>query len=326
MMSSHIIGIDVGGTNIKAGLFNGDGDIIEWKKTPSLIRKGKQAFLEKISRIVTNFKKKTSSIHPILGIVVPGIIDKKRECVIHSPNLPGWDNFPIKQFLTEKLSMDIKLENDANGAALGELWKGAGKDLRTFMLLTLGTGLGSCLILNKKLWTGENGKAAEIGHTKIVPNGIRCDCGGKGCLEKYFSSSAIERIAKSALKLEKKTELNGQPLTPKTIYEAARNGDTVALEIYREISRYLGIAIANVINLLDIKHFILSGGISNAANIFLPFLKHEIGKNLFYPFSTDFTIEKGKLGNRAGATGAAYLALANASPQRAEKVHKNSNR
>ncbi len=324
-MSSHIIGIDVGGTNVKAGLFNADGDIIEWKKTPSLIHKGKQAFLEKISRIVINFEKKTPSIYPVLGIVVPGIIDKKRECVIHSPNLPGWDNFPIKHFLNEKLSMDIKLENDANGAALGELWKGAGKDLSNFMLLTLGTGLGSGLVLDKKLWTGEDGKAAEIGHTKIVPDGIRCDCGAKGCLEKYFSSSAIERIAKNALKSRKKTKLSWQPLTPKTVYEAARNGDAVALEIYREISRYLGIAIANVINLLGIKHFILSGGISNAANLFIPFLEYEIGKNLFYPFSKDFTIEKGKLGNRAGATGAAYLALKSVSPRRTEKVHKNNN-
>jgi glucokinase len=313
MTNSHIVGIDIGGTNIKAGLFNTTGDLIEWKITPSLIEKGRDVTLKRITNLIKKLEKNRESLLPVTGIVVTGIIDKKREYIVHSPNLLGCDNFYIKQALQEKLKRKIVLENDANGAALGELWKGEGKEFKNFMLLTLGTGLGSGLVINRKLWTGDDGSAAEIGHTKIVPGGLKCGCGAKGCLEMYFSNRAIERLVRKSLKNKSKTILKRYPLSQaissKLVYNIAKKGDTVAIKIYRDISRYLGIAIANVINLLGIKNFILSGGISNASDLFIPFLIEEVNKNLFYPFSKDFTILKGKLGNTAGATGAAYLAL-----------------
>ncbi len=313
MTNSHIVGIDIGGTNIKAGLFNTDGDIIEWKQTPSLIEKGRDVVLIRITNLIKKLEKNRVSLLPVTGVVVAGIIDKKREYIVHSPNLWGCDNFHIKQALQERLNRKIVLENDANGAALGELWKGEGKRLKTFMLLTLGTGLGSGLVINRKLWIGEDGSAAEIGHTKIIAGGLKCKCGSKGCLELYFSNRAIERIVKRVLKKKPDTLLRkynlSKAISPKTVYNAARKGDVVAINVYREISRYLGIAIANVINLLGVKNFILSGGISNAYGLFIPFLKEEVNKNLFYPFSKDFIILKGKLGNTAGATGAAYIAL-----------------
>ena len=313
MKNSLIIGIDIGGTYIKAGLFNSNGYIIEWKKISSMIEKGRDAFLKRITKIVKQFEENRTSIHPVVGVVIPGILDKKREYVIHSPNLNGWDNFYIKKSVEDTIKKKVVLENDANGAALGELWKGKGKKLNNFMLLTLGTGLGSGLIINKKLWIGEYGSASEIGHTSIVPGGIKCGCGAKGCLEMYFSSQAIKRLVKKVLKQKKKTLLRKyiplEAASPETVYKVAKKGDEVAINIYREMSRYLGVAISNVINLLGIKNFILSGGISNAFDLFIPFVEEEVNKNLFYPFSKDFTIQKGALGNRAGATGAAYLAL-----------------
>lgn len=313
MKQSYVIGIDIGGTDIKAGLFNKNGDITDWKKVPSDVEKGKDAVLKKIAELIKKFEKKEVTILPAVGVAVAGIIDKKRERIIHSPNLKKLDNFKIKKTLERKLKKSIIIENDANAAALGELWKGEGKRFKNFMLLTLGTGLGSGLIINRKLWVGEDGNAAELGHTKIVPGGLKCGCGAKGCLEMYFSSQAIERIVKRALKSGVNTILTQYPVTeavsPKIVYRAAKKGDEVAINVYREISGYLGIAIANVINLLGIKIFILSGGISNAFNLFIPFLTEEVSKNLFYPFSNNFKILKGKLGNRAGATGAAYLVL-----------------
>jgi len=313
MKQSYIIGIDIGGTDIKAGLFTKKGNIIKWRKIPSNVEKGKDVVLEGIINIIEKFEERGMSIFPVLGIVIAGIIDNKKGKIIHSPNLKKLDNFKIRKALKERLKKDIVIENDANGAALGEMWKGAGKRLKNFMLLTLGTGLGSGLVINRKLWIGEDGNASEMGHTKIVPDGIKCGCGGKGCLEMYFSSKAIERIVKRVLKEIRNTRLKQYPLTeaisPRTVYKEAKMGDAVASNIYREISEFLGIAIANVINLLGIKNFILSGGISDAYDLFIPFLTEAIGKNLFYPFSKDFTILKGKLGNKAGATGAAYLAL-----------------
>lgn len=313
MKKEYIIGIDIGATNIKAGLFNKNGDINEWRTIPSLIEKGRDPFLKRITGLVKKFEKDRVDIFPVVGVVVAGIIDKEREYIIHSPNLWGCDNFYIKKALQERLSRDVIIENDANGAALGELWKGEGKSLKNFMLLTLGTGLGSGLVLNRKLWIGEDGSAAEMGHTKIVPGGLKCGCGAKGCLEMYFSSQAIERLVKKALKKGTNTLLRKYPLSratsPEIVYKAAIKGDVVAINVYREISRYLGIAIANVINLLGVRSIILSGGISNAYDLFIPFLREEVNKNLFYPFLKDFTILKGILGNKAGATGAAYLAL-----------------
>jgi len=323
---SYIIGIDIGGTDIKAGLFNKHADIIEWTKTASRVKKGKQTVIAKIVQIVEEFEEKHSNIIPVIGIAIAGIIDKKRGIVVHSPNLLNLDNFQIKEELEKTLKKSVIIENDANAAALGELWKGNGRGLKNFMLLTLGTGLGSGLVLDGELWTGEDGIAAEFGHTKIVPDGIKCDCGAKGCLEMYFSSKAIARIVKRILKKETKTVLNSFPakdaISPKTVYNAASNGDEAAIGVYREISKYLGIAIANVINFLGIKHFILSGGISNAFNIFIPFLDNRVSKNLFYPFRTDFNIVKAKLGNRAGATGAACLVLQHVNRNNSKKVIK----
>jgi len=313
MRQAYIIGIDIGGTDIKAGLFDKNGDIREWRKVTSAVEKGKNVVLKRIKTLVKKFEENRVNILPVVGVAVAGIIDKKREYIIHSPNLQGWDSFDIKSALEKRLERDVVIENDANTAALAELWRGEGRKLKNFMLITLGTGLGSGLVINRKLWIGEDGSAAEMGHTKIVLGGLRCGCGARGCLEMYSSSQAIERIVKNVLSKKVDTILridsHTKTVSPKIVYKAAKKGDEVAINIYREISRYLGVAIANVINLLGIKSFILSGGISNAYDLFIPFLKAEVSKNLFYPFSEGFQILKGKLGNRAGATGAAYLAL-----------------
>jgi glucokinase len=306
------LGIDIGGTNIKAGLFDAKGKLLTWRSISSQMDMGRNHVVARIGKLVAGMRRKHRLI-PVIGIVVAGIINKRRTHLIHSPNLPGWDNFEIRRSLSRTLQCRVVLENDANGAALGELWKGVGKNHKDFMLLTLGTGLGSGLVMNGKLWIGEEGAAAEMGHTKVVPNGRKCGCGAKGCLERYFSNGAIELAVKRALRSKRNTRLRDFPLSeavsPKTVYKAAQAGDAVALSIFCDISRYLGIAIANVINLLDIRTFVLSGGISNASPILIPFLKDEVNKNLFFPFSKTFKIIKAKLGTRAGATGACYLAL-----------------
>jgi glucokinase len=307
-----ILGIDIGGTNIKAGLFDKKGTLHAWRQIASRMELGRDEVIDRISGLVTRLES-SHHILPVIGIVVAGIIDKRRTRLIHSPNLPGWDDFPIKKVLERRLGSRIVMENDANGAALGELWKGIGKKYSNFLLLTLGTGLGSGLIIQGKLWTGEHGSAAEMGHTKIVPYGRKCGCGAKGCLEKYFSNGALEYLVKKALRTNKKTALRryslSQAVSPQVVYEAAKSGDAIALSVFKEMSKYLGIAIANVINFLDINTFVLSGGISNASSIIIPFLNEEVNKNLFFPFSKEFEIIRGKLRNRAGATGAAYLAL-----------------
>jgi glucokinase len=312
MSHNSTLGIDIGGTNIKAGVYNPQGKLLTWRKIASEMHNGRDHVIARIEQLVGRLRKKHHLI-PVLGVVVAGIINRERTRLIHSPNLPGWDDFDIKETLEKALQCTVTIENDANGAALGELWKGEGRNRANFVLLTLGTGLGSGIIIEGKLWTGEDGTAAEMGHTKIVPYGLKCGCGARGCLERYFSNGAIERLVKKELKTRKKTQLRSysvsEAISPRVVYQAARSGDAVALSIFREISKYLGIAISNVINLLAIRTFILSGGISNASPVIIPMLTEEVNRNLFFPFSKDFLIMKGKLGNRAGAAGAAYLAL-----------------
>jgi glucokinase len=252
-----------------------------------------------------------------MGVGIAGVIDQAREVLVESPNLPLLKNLFLKRKLEAVLGIPVFLENDANIAALGELWVGEGKGMDNFLLITLGTGIGSGLILNGELWTGEIGKGGEFGHVIVNPDGPYCACGNQGCLEAHSSGSAMVRIAKEALKQGRASSLQGlyqedpQAVTPKAIYTEAKNGDALSLEIFQEAGRFLGIAIAGVNNLLDIHTFIIGGGVSKAAEIFEAGMIETVKKNVFASSRDKISVSLSKLGNDAGIFGAGYLAKKN---------------
>ena len=311
-MKNYIIGIDIGGTMIKGALFDHNGGLIKKEAAPTIADKGNDQFINCIASIVSSLNQ--NNMISAIGLGIAGILDKKRQILIESPNLPLIKNFPLKKNLESKLGVPVYIENDANIAALGELWADDEKDIDSFLLLTIGTGIGSGLIINRELWTGETGKAAEFGHIIVKPDGEKCGCGKKGCLEAYSSGSAITRMAKEAIESCKTSSLsklyeNGTELTPQTIYNEAAKGDTLCLDIFGVVSKYLAIGISNVNNLLDIHNFIIGGGVSKAAHIFEAGLLEETKKNVFSASKEKIRIIISKSGNDAGIFGAGYLAI-----------------
>jgi len=312
-MNSHLLGIDIGGTMIKGALFNNSGSIIAKGEIPTGGDKGVDHFIGNIISLVETLQKKSPAV--ALGVGIAGLLDRERRILLESPNLPLLNNLPLQDHLSSRLQMPVFIENDANTAALGELWAGDGRDIQNFLLFTLGTGIGGGLILDGKLWTGDFGKAGEFGHVIVEPGGALCGCGKLGCLEAYSSGSAMVRIAREALingipsSLKAMYDKNPGDITPKVLYIEARSGDALCNNIFHEAARYLARAISNVNNLLDIHTFIIGGGVSKASEIFHAGLLQEV-QNLVFSMSKDkISIIISKLGNDAGVYGAGYLAI-----------------
>jgi glucokinase len=312
-MSDYFIGIDVGGTMIKGALFDQDGSLVAKEEIPTLGDKGPEAFIDNLVSLADLLQgPKNKALG--MGIGIAGLLDKERRTLLESPNLPLLNNLPLKQNLESRLDLPVSIENDANAAALGELWAGDCKGLKNFLLLTLGTGIGGGLILDGKLWTGELGKASEFGHVIVEPGGARCGCGKQGCLEAYSSGSAMVRIARQALDKGENSTLqviyrqNPDDITPKAIYTEARNGDELSNTIFREAAIHLARAIANVNNLLDIHTFIIGGGVSKASHIFHAGLIQDVQQLVFSSSKDNIRVIISKLGNDAGVFGAGYLA------------------
>ena len=312
----HIIGIDIGGTIIKGAVFNVEGKLVQASSIETRAYQGTEKALSNLLSLVNSLQEKGGRCSAI-GIGVAGVLDAKKERLLQSPNLKNLENVNLKSFLAEAVQLPVYLENDANAAALGEQWAGAGMELENFLLITLGTGIGGGLVLNGDLWTGENGKAGEFGHMIVEQGGEPCACGKKGCLEAYSSGEAISRMAREALQsgaCSSLKNLSGGDLDhidAEMVYHAAQNGDTVAIEVYRRAARYLAIGIANVNNLLDIHHVILGGGVSKAFNLFAAVLIEEVKRQVFRISQDRIIIVPSQLGSEAGICGAAYLALKN---------------
>lgn len=246
-----------------------------------------------------------------IGMGVAGLIDRKNGKVIESPNITAINGLLIREKLKKEFSMPVILENDANTYAYGEKWVGTGKDYDNFFVLTLGTGLGGGLIYNGELYEGP----AEIGHMTIVPSGRYCTCGSYGCLESYASGRAIvERVISSLEKgaeslLSQCCDGNFYKITPEIVYQTAMEGDSLSREVFREAGQFLGIGIANLINLLNLEAIIIGGGLIGAWDMLIEGIKKEIAKRAFKPLSANVAIIKSSLTQDAGSIGAAGLLL-----------------
>lgn len=235
-----------------------------------------------------------------VGIGVPGFIDMESGTVIGSANLPGFDAFPVRDAIQRRLGTPILLENDANAAALGEMWMGAGKqNIKDLILITLGTGIGGGIIVDGKVMHGFLGMAGEFGHMTIFPDGNPCGCGNWGCLEKHASATAIAAMGRMMH--------FGGDVTSKRVYELALQGNERAKLVFESVGRTLGIALANLINIFNFPLYVLSGGPVAAWDLFEPSMFAEIRRRSLIFVRTGTRIEKAQLGADAGLIGAAYL-------------------
>ena len=317
-MTQLVLGIDLGGTNIKSGLLDARGKTIGYTSILTEAKKGKEAILKNITRAAEAALVKTGetwSDVACVGIGSPGTIDFEGGSVLQSPNLRGLEGFALRDALRNAFAKPVTLENDANAAAFGEYWAGAARGVHSMAMLTLGTGIGGGIVIEGKVLHGAHGTAAELGHTVICYDGPRCACGARGCLEAYASAPATTRRFLEALKAGATSRLAeraslGEPLTSKDIYEAALDGDVLSQKIMRETGMFLGIGIVSIMNTLNPARFVLSGGMMAAGDMIMEPLKEEVKKRAFARPRERTEIVFASLGENAGFIGAAGCALA----------------
>jgi len=314
----YSIGVDLGGTNIVSAIVNYQGKIVSRLKVPTLAEKGKEATVKRIIEAIhKNIAQSTITPDDIIGIGIgaPGPLDIKRGIINFAPNLPGWRDIPLKKILEDEFNMKIVLENDANAAAWGERCFGAGQGINNLVCFTLGTGIGGGIIIDGKIYHGNNCGAGELGHMTVNKDGPRCNCGNYGCLEAYSSATGVKNRIKSRIKEGIKSDFLNfdsddellDSIRLKSIFETARKGDKLTKDIVEEAISYLGIAIANITNILNPEMVVLVGGITNEGDKLLIPLKEEVKKRAFYSNYKSLKIVIGELGGNAGVLGAAAL-------------------
>jgi glucokinase len=306
------IGIDVGGTKIAGGVVDGAGRILEELQVVSPAT-DVHAIEAAIETLVTEL----STRHRVdaVGIGAAGYIDKSRSVVLFAPNL-AWRDLDLKADLEARLDVPVVVENDANAAAWGEFQYGAGHDVDDLLLVTVGTGVGGGVVLDGSLYRGAFGVGAEIGHMRVVPDGVLCGCGNRGCFEMYASGSALVRESRAAahagslLAADLLERAGGDPdaITGPLVTEAAQDGDTFALEQLALVGRWLGEGIASLTAVLDPAVVVIGGGVSAADDLLLDPVRTAFASQLTgRGHRPMLEIRKARLGNRAGLIGAADL-------------------
>ena len=299
-MGNFSVGLDLGGTNLRAAAVDQSGKMLDRVSGKTAYSAGREAILHDMAEAIQTLRGRLDA-HELagIGVAVPGFIQLKEGVIRNSNNLATLEGFPIRDELSRRLDAPVILENDANAAALGEKWMGAGRGVDDLVLLTLGTGVGGGIIANGKILRGHLGMAGELGHITVVPNGNPCGCGNRGCVEKHASATAITAMAK-LLGL-------GDGLTAKEVYDLAIAGNEKAQTIFVSMGEALGIALARLVNTINFPLYLLSGGVLAAWDLFAPAMIAETRRRSFTFRTTETRIEKAELGNEAGLFGAAYL-------------------
>jgi glucokinase len=301
-MPEYSIGVDLGGTNLRAAAISSDGRMLDKISGKTQLSEGRDAIIADIVEAIITLRNRCSGEQLAgVGIGVPGFIEIEKGLVLGSNNLPEFEGFPVRSDIERRLGTPVILENDANAAALGEKWIGAGRDVNDLILLTLGTGIGGGIISNGRILHGFMGMAGEIGHITVYPDGNPCGCGNTGCLEKHASATAIGSLARLMS--------IGESLTSEDVYRLAVNGERRAKMIFHSMGTALGIAIGNLVNIFNFPLILLSGGPLPAWDLFAPSMMAEIERRSFAYRNSKTRIEKAILGNEAGLFGAAYLPL-----------------
>ncbi|WP_227934991.1 ROK family glucokinase [Alkalihalobacillus deserti] len=316
MNKKWYVGVDVGGTTIKLAFVTSQGEIVtKWEIPTNKMEDGKHITSEigkSIEEKCEELGEKKDSLISI-GLGAPGFINMETGFIYHAVNI-GWRDFPLKDKLEKETGLTVTVDNDANIAALGEMWTGAGEGAKNLLCVTLGTGVGGGIITNGQIQHGVNGMAGEIGHYTSIPiGGAACNCGKTGCLETVASATGLARLAVESLEYHSESVLKAifdknAIITSKDVFEAAEAGDKLAVKVIEEVSFHLGLALANLANALNPEKIVLGGGVSKAGPLLLDPLEAQ-----FKRFALD-RVEEGcefkiaTLGNDAGVIGGAWLA------------------
>jgi glucokinase len=321
---SFAIGVDLGGTNMRIAAVEDCGKPLEVVGMPTQLQRGREHVLGEIVDTIRRLSRKHGRSGRLLGVGVgvPGIIDLDSGTVRAAANLPGWSDYPVRDELERMLGVPVVLENDANCAALGEKWTGAGQAVDDLCMLTLGTGVGGGFVVNGRPWHGVMGMAGEFGHMTVISEGLPCPCGNRGCLEQYASATAIMRMAAAAVaqgkspRMARLAELDSQ-FTARAVFDCAQNGDRAAQDIFETVGSALGIALANLINALNLPLYVVGGGVAAAWEAFSPAMLNELTRRSIVfragePLKSRHkgtTITATSLRENAGLLGAARLPM-----------------
>lgn len=301
-MPQYAIGVDLGGTNLRAAAFSRHGKELDKISGGTNLQAGKEAVLDDIANNIRVLRDKLGERDLIgVGVGVPGFIRMEEGIIANCNNLPDLEGTPVRDEIERRLGSKVFLENDANAAALGETWMGAGNEVDSLVLLTLGTGVGGGIIHEGRVLHGFVGMAGEIGHITVAPNGNPCGCGNHGCLEKHASATAIEAMA-YMMGL-------GENLTSRDVFGLAEQGSGNARRVFQRFGSALGMALATLINIFNFPLYLLSGGVLPAWKYFGPPMLAEVERRSFTFRNTETRIEPAVLGNEAGLYGAAYLPI-----------------
>ena len=307
----YVFGVDIGGTTVKLGFFDTEGNILEKWEIPTRKDLGGKYILPDIAESITDklMEKGITKEEVVgVGVGVPGPVDADG-VVFKAVNL-GWDIFSVSNTLGDLINLPVKAGNDANVAALGEMWKGGGKGHDDLVAVTLGTGVGGGIIVQGKLLAGATGAGGEIGHIHVEDNEEdRCGCGKKGCLEQYGSATGIVRIANRVLAAtDEASVLREGELTAKAVCDAAKAKDAVAIKVMEQFGAYLGRGLAAIACVVNPEVFVIGGGVSKAGEMLFDYIRPHYEKYVFHGSkNTKFALAT--LGNDAGIVGAARLVL-----------------
>lgn len=310
MENKYCFGIDIGGTTVKIGLFQTDGTLLEKWEIVTRTGNGGEAILPDIAEsVLSKLNEKGIQKEDVVGLGV-GVPAATKDGIVNSTSNIGWGYKNVRKELEELTGYHVNVGNDANVAALGEMWKGGGQGYQNQIMVTLGTGVGGGIIIDGHIHTGVRGAGGEIGHLCVEEGETEvCGCGRTGCLEQYASATGIVRLAKRRLANNTEdTVLNIDAVTAKDVFDAVKAGDKVAMEIAEDFGKYLGNALSEIAVILDPELFVIGGGVSRAGEVLLDYIKKNYLKNALWDNNkVEFALAK--LGNDAGMYGAAKLAL-----------------
>jgi len=313
-----ILAVDLGGTKIFMAIISGSGEIMVKKQCLTLADEGSQPVINRLFSAIDrllNVKDMELSQLGGISIAAAGAINSDKGIITLSPNLPGWNNIPLREIVQENYRINTFLINDADAAALGEHRFGVGRGVDNLILLTVGTGIGGGIIINGELYSGSNGSAGEIGHMTIDVNGPRCTCGNVGCLEMLASGTAIAREAIQRINHGEKSSLTeiacGKTgdITAEKVGVAARDGDPLALDVISAAATYLGVGMVNLVNIFNPEMIVVGGGVARMGDLLLEPARRVVQERAFPISAQAVRIVTAQLGNEAGMYGAASFAL-----------------
>ena len=313
-----VLAIDLGGTKIFTAVISSKGQIIAKERCLTLADEGPKVVINRILSAIDHLLSQRNINLPQLdsiSIAAAGAIDSEKGLVTSSPHLPGWHDVPLRGIVKEKYKVNTFLINDASAAALGEHHFGAGRGVNNLFLLTLGTGIGGGIIINGRLYSGVSGSAGEIGHTTIDVHGPRCDCGNTGCLEALVSGTAVAKEAIRRIRQGERSSLTEivegkiENITAEKVSLAAQGGDSLASEVILKAATYLGVGIANLVNIFNPEMIIIGGGIAKMGDLLLNPARQVVRERAFQLSAQAVRIVPAQLGDDAGVLGAAVFAF-----------------